>query len=107
MLYDKLLQHLKDQMNLDPLQLSRGSKLAYEFLCSEIEKLANKPTEEKKTIFVGMMRAPWNEFTKRFGPSTGSGVGINCPVCNKVGMINNMYDHWEAGHFDEPVYKDV
>lgn len=52
-------------------------------------------------IFVGMDREPWEEFQrKHFGGYVGCSCGSILQTCEQV------REHWQSGHFDEPRYRE-
>lgn len=82
-----------------------------------VRESANKP---KQKIFVGMMRPPWEEalsaITKDKMGCPGCSERLMCPYSiygaegKQVGydkLTAKIREHWQLGHFDTPVYKEV
>lgn len=56
--------------------------------------------EKKQKIYIGMFRPPWEKIT------TGGGF-IQCNCGSIIQTIQGTREHWQQGHFDTPVYKDI
>ena len=55
-------------------------------------------TSNKKQTYVGMFRPRWEDIKR-------SGGYMVCPCGNILQTIQVIMEHWQLGHFDEPVYK--
>jgi len=60
----------------------------------------SKEKTEQKKIYVGMFRPPWENV------STGGGY-IMCTCGSILQTVQSTREHWQMGHFDTPVYKNV
>ena len=66
----------------------------------------NDIIDPKKHIFIGKFRTPsFGDFMKRFeGKLTGI---LICNCGRNLDNHDSIYEHWNEGHFDELVYKDI
>lgn len=63
------------------------------------------PEEEK--IVIAMSRPPFPPDTKYTDPETGEikyGAVLICPCGHHLWYRETVFQHWQMGHFDTPVY---
>ena len=51
--------------------------------------------------FIGMFREPTSPY-----PKMGAGV-YHCPCGNYLDVVDAVFTHWQAGHWDIPQYRSL